>query len=120
MARLGNSTNRLRPAAALLVAGFLSACQTGSAPSQPSPPSPGSTIAYECDGGLRFDAEFDDSGDQVLVNLEGRRFILPRTPADTGGEYSNGQISLFTRDEEAYLEQDGYATHTGCIGYADN
>jgi putative lipoprotein len=67
-------------------------------------------FAYDCDG-LAFRAEV--AGERALVFLPGRTVALAHVPSASGAKYSDGNVTFWSKGEEASLEVDG-AVHAGC------
>ena len=71
-------------------------------------------LIYQCEGGGTFMVEFAPRGESVLVILPGKRLHLPAVPAASGAKYSDGQNTLWTKGDEAFLELDGKIRYRGC------
>jgi membrane-bound inhibitor of C-type lysozyme len=71
------------------------------APDTASPPPP-RTLVYQCADGLRFVARTE--GETASVFLPDRTIHLRHVPAASGAKYSDGQVTLWGKGEEAVLE----------------
>jgi membrane-bound inhibitor of C-type lysozyme len=70
---------------------------------------------YECEAGKTFEASY--GAEQVQLTLDGRTPIsLPQVVAASGARYSNGTITLFTKGNDAFIEEGGNRTHSDCVG----
>lgn len=63
------------------------------------------TYVYQCVDGLRFVARTE--GETASVFLPGQTLHLPQVPAASGAKYSDGQVTLWGKGEEATFEFDG-------------
>jgi putative lipoprotein len=68
-------------------------------------PAPPRTYVYQCADGLRFIARTD--GETATVFLPARTMHLRHVPAASGAKYSDGQVTLWGKGEEATFEFDG-------------
>ena len=70
---------------------------------------------YQCEGGRTFEATY--TVDQVKLTLAGREAItLPQVRSASGVRYSDGKLTLFTKGNDAFIEEDGTPTYSACIG----
>jgi len=67
-------------------------------------------FAYDCDD-LAFRVEVAE--DRALLFLPGRSLPLPHVPSASGAKYSDGQVTFWSRGDEAQLTVDG-REHAGC------
>jgi len=59
------------------------------------------TFVYECGGDYSFVARIE--GEKAWLFLLGRTVPLPKVPSGSGAKYSNGQITLWSKGEEALM-----------------
>jgi membrane-bound inhibitor of C-type lysozyme len=72
---------------------------------------------YQCNDDRSFQAEY--GLEMATLELEGERVMLPQIPAASGARYSNGEITLFTRGNEAFLEVGGEIVYQDCVAQTD-
>jgi membrane-bound inhibitor of C-type lysozyme len=72
--------------------------------------------AYLCAHDAILAAGFSE-GQATVVLDDGRVFTLEQTASASGVRYANtdDQIVFFTKGDEAFLEENGIATYTGCM-----
>lgn len=109
--------NGCRVIATIAVVLLLSGCTAGLRRTTPSADGARdaaavSTGVYICDKGYRFVARYRD-GD-VWVFLPSGTVQLPQVPAASGTKYSNGEVMLWSRGDEAMLDAAG-SRRAGCM-----
>ncbi len=78
------------------------------------PPS-GNFYRYQCEGGKTFEVVYVP--EQARLTLAGREPItLPQIETGSGARYSDGSITLLTKGTDAFIEEDGRRTYSGCAG----
>lgn len=75
-----------------------------------APPSANTGMAYKCDE-IEFIAKF--GADKVEVLLAGRTLTLPHVVSGSGGRYSDGSNTFWSKGNEALLEMNGIH-YKGC------
>lgn len=71
-------------------------------------------LVYQCSKGQGFVAEVDEKGDSALLKMDGQSAILPQVPSGSGAKYSDGQTTLWTKGDEAFVEVDGKIIMKDC------
>lgn len=77
----------------------------------------GERVAYTCDDGSRFEAEFMAGGagrPQATLFIAGREITLPLVPAASGALYRDGDIRFHTKGADASFE-DGKTPLRRCM-----
>lgn len=69
-------------------------------------------VGYVCDDGGRFTAEFEAG--HVRVRSDTGIFMLARQPADTGVQYTDGTLLLWTDGVNATFEHAGVTARSRC------
>lgn len=96
---------------ALIVAiALLSALEHGSLAKSPAGGDQVATVKqvfYVCEGGTTFTVEFSDNGDAALLTWEGEKRRLPRLISASGARYGDGQVTLWLKGDEAFIEVKG-------------
>lgn len=72
---------------------------------------------YQCSDDRSFQAEY--GLEMATLELEGERVMLPQIPAASGARYSDGEITLFTRGNEAFIEVGGEIVYQDCVAQTD-
>jgi membrane-bound inhibitor of C-type lysozyme len=75
------------------------------------------TYSYQCEDGSAFKAEFVPEG--AIVYLEDETLNLEQIPAASGARYSDGTTTLFTQENEAFVEVDGETVLNNCVAELD-
>lgn len=84
-------------------------CRGG--PSKHTAASTPQTFVFTCDDNYEFVARAD--GEEAWVFRPGGTVRLPRLPSASGSKYSDGSATLWTKGQQAFLEEGG-KTHRGC------
>ncbi|MGI9289820.1 MAG: MliC family protein [Gammaproteobacteria bacterium] len=71
---------------------------------------------YECPDGYRFEATFDHGGDSVLFKQDDKKIRLDRVEAASGGKYSDGFTTLWTKGTGAQVIYNDEVIHANCSG----
>jgi membrane-bound inhibitor of C-type lysozyme len=72
-------------------------------------------VNYQCEAGGSFQIEY--SGDAArLMRSSDDSVTLPSVVSASGARYSNGEITLFTKGNQAFIEENGQQTHRNCVG----
>lgn len=66
---------------------------------QPQPEIAANVVMYECDDGVKFEAEFVDQG--VVMVINDMSYDLRQQPAASGSLYADGSTSFHTQEQEA-------------------
>jgi membrane-bound inhibitor of C-type lysozyme len=69
---------------------------------------------YECASSKAFQVEFTPESAQLTSGTNS--ITLPRVISGSGARYSNGQTTLYTKGNEAFLEEGSERTYTDCVG----
>ncbi|NJO39935.1 MAG: lysozyme inhibitor [Cyanobacteria bacterium CRU_2_1] len=69
--------------------------------------------SYQCDDGRTFEAEY--SSNAATLELDNRSVTLAQIPAASGTRYSDGQITLYSQGNEAFIEVNGDRLYNNCI-----
>jgi membrane-bound inhibitor of C-type lysozyme len=75
------------------------------------------SYGYQCSDDRSFQAEY--GLEMATLELEGERVMLPQIPAASGARYSDGEITLFTRGNEAFIEVGGEIVYQDCVAQTD-
>jgi membrane-bound inhibitor of C-type lysozyme len=71
--------------------------------------------SYQCEGGRSFQVEY--SPDLARVSMgSGRPVPLAQVISASGARYSNGQLTLFTKGSNAFLQEGDRITYNNCVG----
>jgi membrane-bound inhibitor of C-type lysozyme len=100
--------------ATLIAAVVVSSCDS----TPPAGSQDGQRVYYNCADGRRFSALFSADGSNAALEIDGRRVTLPHVPSGSGATYRDGAVTLFTKGDNAFLEEDGTRTYADCIGAA--
>ncbi|WNZ26175.1 hypothetical protein HJG54_27370 [Leptolyngbya sp. NK1-12] len=73
-------------------------------------------VEYQCEAGRSFRVEY--AGDAAQVMRGADSVTLPSVVSASGARYSNGQITLFTKGNQAFIEENGEQTYRNCVGQA--
>ena len=73
-----------------------------------------SGVIYTCDEGKGFVVEFYESVDIVFLTTPGKRFYLNRVSSASGTKYSDGDATLWIKEQTAFVEIDGQAEFRNC------
>ncbi|WAL62562.1 MliC family protein [Thermocoleostomius sinensis] len=76
------------------------------------------TYVYQCDEGGTFKAEFVPEG--AVVYLGNETLTLEQIPAASGARYSDGSTTLYTKENEAFVEVDGETVLNNCTVQLDS
>jgi membrane-bound inhibitor of C-type lysozyme len=69
---------------------------------------------YQCDSGRSFQVEY--SSDFARLNTgSGRPIPLAQVEAASGTRYSNGEITLYSKGNEAFVEQNNRRIYSNCV-----
>lgn len=93
---------------------FRSEPSTGTEPKLPP-----DAVAYRCDQNKRLVVRYPSGGKYALVMLPDREFRLDAVTAASGARYSNGRTTLFTKGDEAFLEDQGAVLFGKCQSAAN-
>lgn len=80
--------------------------------SQPLILAQGRTLIYQCAQGRRFEAEY--TANAARVQLAQQTITLNQVPAASGARYSNDDIVLSTKGNEAFIEVNNQITYRDC------
>lgn len=69
------------------------------------------TYVYECSDNYSFVARIE--GEKVWLFLPKKTVDLPHVPSASGAKYNDGQITFWSKGDEALIE-DGQETHRNC------
>ena len=67
---------------------------------------------YTCDDGKGFQATYGTNS-AVLV-MGGATYQLPQLVSASGVRYSNGTVTLWTKGQSAFVEENGVITYNNC------
>jgi membrane-bound inhibitor of C-type lysozyme len=73
-----------------------------------------SGITYTCDDGKIFVVELYDKVDIAFLNINKKRFYLPRVASDSGAKYSEGNVTLWIKGKGASVEIEGRSEFKNC------
>lgn len=73
-------------------------------------------VEYECEAGRSFQVEY--AGDTAQLMRGADSVTLPSVVSASGARYSNGEITLFTKGNQAFIEENGEQTYRNCVGQA--
>jgi membrane-bound inhibitor of C-type lysozyme len=83
-------------------------------PSSPTEPTWAETaVIFTCANGETFSAEF--SNEQAIVALGDRELTLPQVVSASGARYSDGETTLHTKGNEAFVEAAGQIILEDCV-----
>ena len=117
----------LAPAATVLLASAIAACNDGPPLKAPPPDAPMSTVRYACQQNKTIVADFYDgkssvgpdgrpiAGGRVVVQLsDGRKFSLPQTVSASGVRYADSSETFvfWTKGDTAFVEEGSSLTVT--------
>ena len=120
----------LAPAATVLLASAIAACNDGPPLKAPPPDAPMSTVRYACQQNKTIVADFYDgkssvgpdgrpiAGGRVVVQLsDGRKFSLPQTVSASGVRYADSSETFvfWTKGDTAFVEEGSSQT----VSYRD-
>ena len=122
----------LAPAATVLLASAIAACNDGPPLKAPPPDAPMSTVRYACQQNKTIVADFYDGkssvgldgrpipGGRVVVQLsDGRKFSLPQTLSASGVRYvdSSETLVFWTKGDTAFVEEgpNQTVTYRDCV-----
>jgi membrane-bound inhibitor of C-type lysozyme len=71
------------------------------------------TVTYQCADNASFEARYQPQS--VDLVLEGSEVTLPQVRSASGARYSNGETTLFTKGNEAFLERNGTTIYESCV-----
>lgn len=70
---------------------------------------------YQCESGRTFEVLY--ATDQATLTLTGREpMTLLQVRAASGAGYSNGRTTLFTKGNDAFIEEDNTRIYDACVG----
>lgn len=75
---------------------------------------PRNAVVYQCDGGKKLAVRFDEGGKSAMIIFPEREFRLDQAEGASGTRYTNGRATLYTKGDEARLEEGGSATYDNC------
>jgi membrane-bound inhibitor of C-type lysozyme len=73
-------------------------------------------FVYQCVDNTSFEARYQPQGVELM--LEGRRLTLPQVRSASGARYSDGETTLFTKGDAAFLERNGTSIYDNCVAQA--
>lgn len=76
------------------------------------------TFTYRCDAGRSFQAEFSPASARLIVSRS-ESYTLPQVTAASGIQYSDGRTTLYSQEEEAFIEVDGQRVYNNCVATTD-
>lgn len=105
-----------RTAPIALAAALLAGCGSWNPWSGPTEQAviPRDATIYKCDGGRQLLVRYVDGGKSAMVLFTDREFRLDQVPAASGVKYSNGRTDLYTKGDEAFLEEGGQRLYANC------
>ena len=75
---------------------------------------PSDATLYQCDGNKELVVRYIDGGKSAIVMFPDRDFRLDQVVSGSGARYSNGRTTLFTKEAEAFLEENGQTLLANC------
>lgn len=73
-------------------------------------------VSYQCDGGRSFEAEYTTQPNQARLTMgTAQPTTLAQVPSADGARYSDGTTTLFTKGNDAFIEENGKTTYNNCI-----
>lgn len=69
--------------------------------------------AYSCSDGKSFQAEYAPESVNLTFS-DNTVLTLPQVISGSGTRYSNGQITLYSKGENAFIEEGGQQTYSSC------
>jgi membrane-bound inhibitor of C-type lysozyme len=75
-------------------------------------------VMFTCDEDVTFEGTFVDEGEAkeliVIFPEAAQPIALPLVPAASGSQYSDGDLMIWIKGDEALVERGGEPLYTGC------
>lgn len=72
-------------------------------------------VNYQCAGGRTFRVAYSTDAAQLMRSSDDS-LTLPNVVSASGARYSNGEVTLFTKGNQAFIEENGQQTYRDCVG----